>query len=302
MSSKCVRVKVPGTTANCGPGFDVMGIACSIYNELELTLLKENNLIIEIYGDGAEHIPKDNKNMVWRCIKNLVDKAGADYKGAYIKMTNNVPLSRGLGSSATAIVAGLVAANAFLDNKYSVQEIFEMATTIEGHPDNVAPALFGGITISAFLDGKLKYISFMPDFPLKMVVAIPDFYLPTKKARAVLKQQIPLKDAIFNIGHTAMIIGALSQGKVDVLQGAFEDRLHQPYRADLIPGMNDVFKAANQNGALGTTISGAGPTLIAYTVENGEAIGKAMIEAFAQHKIKAKYLVLDIDSEGAKII
>ena len=99
-----------------------------------------------------------------------------------------------------------------------------------------------------------------------------------------------------------MIIGALSQGKVDVLQGAFEDRLHQPYRADLIPGMNDVFKAANQNGALGTTISGAGPTLIAYTVENGEAIGKAMIEAFAQHKIKAKYLVLDIDSEGAKII
>lgn len=301
-SSKCVKVRVPGTTANCGPGFDVMGIACSIYNELELTLLKEDKLTIEIYGDGADHIPKDGRNMVWHCIKELVDKAGADYKGAHIKMTNNVPLSRGLGSSATAIVAGLVAANACLDNKFSVQEIFEMATAIEGHPDNVAPALFGGITVSAFLHGKLKYVSFLPDFPLKMVVAIPDFYLPTKKARAVLKQQIPLKDAIFNIGHIAMIVAAMSQGKVDVLKGAFEDRLHQPYRADLIPGMYDVFKAADENGALGTVLSGAGPTLIAYTTKNGETIGKAMVETFAKHKVKAKYMVLDIDSEGAKII
>ena len=108
-SSKCVKVKVPGTTANCGPGFDVMGIACSIYNELELTLLEEKKLTIEIYGDGAENIPKDNRNMVWRCIEELVKKSGAKYKGAHIKMTNNVPLSRGLGSSATAIVAGLVA-------------------------------------------------------------------------------------------------------------------------------------------------------------------------------------------------
>ncbi|HJF85194.1 homoserine kinase [Megamonas hypermegale] len=302
MSSKTVKVKVPGTTANCGPGFDVMGIACSIYNELELTLLEENKLIIEIYGDGAENIPKDSKNMVWRCIKQLLDKAGANYKGAHIKMTNNVPLSRGLGSSATAIVAGLVAANACLDNKYSVQEIFEMATKIEGHPDNVAPALFGGITISAFLDGKLKHISFVPEFPLKMVVAIPDFYLSTKKARSVLKQNVPLKDAIFNIGHIAMIIGAFSQSKPDILKGAFDDRLHQPYRADLIPGMYDVFEAADKNGALGTVLSGAGPTLIAYTAENGEAIGQAMVQAFAKHDVKARYLVLDIDREGAKII
>lgn len=302
MNSKRVKVKVPGTTANCGPGFDVMGIACSIYNELELTLLEEKILKIEIYGDGAENIPKDERNMVWRCIKEMVDKSGAGYKGAHIKMTNNVPLSRGLGSSATAIVAGLVAANTCLNNKYSIQEIFEMATAIEGHPDNVAPALFGGITVSAFLHGSLKYVSFLPNFPLKIVAAIPDFYLPTKKARAVLKHQISLKDAIFNIGHIAMIIAALSQGKTDVLKGAFEDRLHQPYRADLIPGMYDVFEAADKNGALGTVLSGAGPTLISYTLKNGETIGKAMVKAFAEHKVKARYMVLDIDSEGAKII
>ena len=126
----------------------------------------------------------------------------------------------------------------------------------------------------------------MPNFDLKMVVAIPDFYLPTKKARAALKQEVPLKDAIFNIGHTAMIIAAICQGKIEALKGAFADKLHQPYRADLIPGMYDVFAVANSKGALGTTISGAGPTLIAYTIENGEEIGKAMVEAFAKHNIK----------------
>ena len=300
--SNFVKIRVPGSTANCGPAFDVMGMACSIYNELELKLLKEDTINIEVYGDGAKNIPCNSNNMVYQCIKLLVDKAKADYKGVHIKMTNNVPLSRGLGSSATAIVAGLYAANICLDNKFSNQDIFEMATEIEGHPDNVAPALFGGITVSTHTKHKLEYVSFMPNFDLKMIVAIPDFYLPTKKARAVLKQQVSLKDAIFNIGHTAMIIAGICQGKVEALKGAFQDKLHQDYRASLIPGMYDVFKAADDNGALGTTISGAGPTLIAYSVENYEEIGKAMVGAFAKNNIHARYLVLDIDSEGAKII
>lgn len=227
--SDFVKVRVPGTTANCGPGFDVMGIACSIYNELELKLLEEKNLCIEIYGDGATNIPCDERNMVWRSIEKLLVKAHLEkkYQGAHIKMTNNVPLSRGLGSSATAIVAGLFAANVFLNNRFSIQDIFELATEIEGHPDNVAPALFGGITVSTKTDYKLEYVSFMPNFDLKMVVAIPDFYLPTKKARAALKQEVPLKDAIFNIGHTAMIIAAICQGKIEALKGAFADKLHQ---------------------------------------------------------------------------
>lgn len=299
-----VKVRVPGTTANCGPGFDVLGIACSIYNELELKLLEQPQLYIEIHGDGANNIPCDEKNMVWRSIKKLLIKTNLEqkYKGAHIKMTNNVPLSRGLGSSATAIVAGLFATNAFIGNKLSIQDIFELATDIEGHPDNVAPALFGGITVSTKTAYKLEYVSFMPTFPLKLVVAIPDFYLPTKKARAALKQEIPLKDAIFNIGHATMIIAAICQGKIEALKGAFEDKLHQPYRANLIPGMYDVFNAANEHGALGTTISGAGPTLIAYTIENADAIGQSMVQAFAKHNIKSKYLVLDIDSKGAQII
>ena len=300
--SDFIKIRVPGTTANCGPGFDVMGIACTIYNELELKLLPEDKLIIELTGDGADNIPRNASNMVWQCIRKVIDETGAAYKGAHIKMHNGVPLSRGLGSSATAIVAGLYAANAYLGNPPSVQKLFEMATAIEGHPDNIAPALFGGITVSTHTETQLKCVSFMPDFPLKMVVAIPGFYLPTKKARAVLKQQVPLKDAIFNIGHAAMLLAALSQGRIDALQGAFEDRLHQPYRASLIPGMDDVFAAAKQNGALGAVISGAGPTLIAYTVKNGEAIGQAMVKAFAAHNVNAVCHVLDIDDKGARII
>lgn len=302
--SDFVKIRVPGTTANCGPGFDVLGIACSIYNELELKLFEEDKFCIEVYGDGASNIPCDDRNLVWCSIKKLLVKANLaeKYKGAYIKMTNNVPLSRGLGSSATAIVAGLFAANAWLGNIFTKQDIFEMATQIEGHPDNVAPALFGGITVSVKNEDRLEYVSFMPNFALKMVVAIPDFYLPTKKAREALKKEVSLKDAIFNIGHTAMIVAALSQGKVNALKGAFVDKLHQPYRAELIPGMYDVFEIAQKNGALGTTISGAGPTLIAYTVENAEVIGQKMVEAFLNHDIKAKYLVLDIDAQGAKII
>lgn len=162
--SDFVKVRVPGTTANCGPGFDVMGIACSIYNELELKLLEEKDLCIEIYGDGAANIPCDERNMVWCSIKKLLVKAHLDkkYQGAHIKMTNNVPLSRGLGSSATAIVAGLFAANVFLKHIFTIQDIFELATEIEGHPDNVAPALFGGITVSTKTEYKLEYVSLCP--------------------------------------------------------------------------------------------------------------------------------------------
>ncbi len=297
-----VKIRVPGTTANCGPGFDTLGMACSIYNELELKLLKDKSLKIEVYGDGANNIPCDERNMVWRTIEQLLQKADTEYKGAHIKMKNDVPLSRGLGSSATAIVAGLFAANVYLDNKFTIQDLFEIATEIEGHPDNVAPALFGGVTVSTHSKQKLEYVSFMPKLDLKLVVAIPDFYLPTKKARAVLKQQISLQDAIFNIGHASMLIAALCQGKIEALKGAFEDRLHQQYRAFLIPGMYDVFAAANAEGALGTTISGAGPTLISYTLEHGEEIGQAMVAAFAKHNVKSRYLVLDIDDKGAQVI
>ena len=304
MEVRSVKVRVPGTSANCGPGFDCLGVACTIYNELELTLLEEERLDIEITGDGAENIPVDERNIVWRSIQKLLERAGKaqEYKGAIIRMDNGVPLSRGLGSSATAIVGGLKAANECLGNPFTNRDLLQMATEIEGHPDNVAPAIFGGFTISIVRNGKPECFSLMPKLPLKLVVTVPDFFLPTKAARAVLPAGVPMKDAVFNIGRAAMLTAALCKGNKSFLRSVFDDALHQPYRAKLIPGMYDVFKAARAAGALGASMSGAGPCLIAFTVENADAVGMAMRDAFAKNNVKSQYHVFDIDGTGATVI
>ena len=304
MEVRSVKVRVPGTSANCGPGFDCLGVACTIYNELELTLLEEERLDIEITGDGAENIPVDERNIVWRSIQKLLERAGKarEYKGAIIRMNNGVPLSRGLGSSATAIVGGLKAANECLGNPFTNRDLLQMATEIEGHPDNVAPAIFGGFTVSIVRNGKPECFSLMPKLPLKLVVTVPDFFLPTKAARAVLPAEVPMKDAVFNIGRAAMLTAALCKGNKSFLRSVFDDALHQPYRAKLIPGMYDVFKAARAAGALGASMSGAGPCLIAFTVENADAVGMAMRDAFAKNNVKSQYHVFDIDGTGATVI
>lgn len=300
MNERTVTVRVPGTTANCGPGFDSMGMACTIYNDLTLTLLEEDTLDITVSGEGAENIPTDARNVVWKSIKYVLEKVGnTKYHGARMHMVNNVPLSRGLGSSATAIVAGIKAANVLLDNPLSRRQMLKLATDIEGHPDNVAPAIYGGFTISAMRNGDPECFAFMPRLPLKLVVAVPDFFLSTKAARQVLPSEIPMKDAIFNIGRAGMLAAALCKGNKGFLKTAIDDALHQPYRAQLIPGMYDVFEAAKKAGAYGAAMSGAGPCIIAFAVEESEKVGTAMEEEFARHDVRAKILQLEISAKGA---
>ncbi|MBP2642926.1 MAG: Homoserine kinase [Firmicutes bacterium] len=300
---KSIKVRVPGTTANCGPGFDAVGIACSIYNEMTLTLTNDNKCSITITGEGASAIPCNDRNVAFHAVKLVLERINQEYSGVSINMHNNVPLARGLGSSATAIVAGLVVANAATGNQLTTDELFDMATDMEGHPDNVAPALFGGVTVSLMEGKKPHYIRFMPAFPLKLVVAVPQFTLSTKQARQVLPQQVPFRDAVFNVSRSAALIGALTQGRIDILKYALADKLHQPYRQKLIPGMPEVLEAAIAEGAIGATLSGAGPCLIAYTQEEREKqIGDAMVNAFAGHNIQAYYIPLSIDTDGAKVV
>lgn len=300
--SKTIKVRVPGTSANCGPGFDSIGLACSIYNDLELTLSSKEELIIEIFGEGSNYIPRDERNIIWLAIKKLLQLANAPYKGAHIKMYNNIPLARGLGSSAAAIVSGLMAANAAIGNVFDKKKLLQIATEIEGHPDNVAPALFGGITLSIENDGDAKCLSFLPPKPLKLVVAVPEFNLSTKLSRKVLPAKFSLQDAVFNVSRTAFLVGSLMQGNFENLQEALQDKIHQPYRMELIPGMAEVFDSALNNGALGAALSGAGPCLIAFVETNEEKIGQAMVETFNKHKVKSSYLILDIDTKGAYIL
>ncbi|MCR5176574.1 MAG: homoserine kinase [Anaerovibrio sp.] len=304
MEAKKVKIRVPGTSANLGAGFDTLGISCSCYNELELELYKNSDFQIEVYGEGAGIIPQTSQNIVYKSILQVLEKVGAadTYKGAHIVMHNSVPLSRGLGSSAAAIVGGLKAANEALGAPLSQQDLLQLATDIEGHPDNVAPALFGGMTISVVRDGCPKTFCFMPRLNFKMVVAVPDFYLPTKAAREVLPDMVSRADAITNIGSTAMLIATLMKGSPKFLAESFEDRLHQQYRAELIPGMRDVFAAAKEAGAMGAFLSGAGPCLIAITSGNEDKVGKAMQQAFSGHEVNSSYMVLSVDRDGATLL
>jgi len=304
MSDRIVTVRVPGTSANCGPGFDALGVACTIHNEMSLRLKSEPGLDIHIEGEGAGRIPCDERNIVWRSIERLLEMAHCknDYQGAEIWMKNEVPLSRGLGSSAAAIVAGIKAANALLGNRFSRRELLQLATEIEGHPDNVAPAIFGGFTVSIVSNGRPECYTFMPRMRLRLVVAVPDFPLSTRVARSVLPEQVSMQDAVFNIGRTGMLVAALSRGNVGFLRHAFDDKLHQPYRLPLIPGMEDVFTAAKYAGAIGVALSGAGPCLIAFTQKNADGIGRAMVEKFRENHVDARYLILGIDPHGASIV
>ena len=307
MTERSIRVRVPGTSANLGAGFDTLGLACNLYNELDLTLTHAPGLTFSVEGEGAGRIPEDEHNIVWRSIRLLLERAHRDreYRGAVIRMKNDVPLSRGLGSSAAAIVAGLKAANVLIGNRFNRRELLHLATEIEGHPDNVAPAIFGGFTVSTMKGRHVDTFAFLPRMRLRFIVAVPDFYLPTKKAREVLPETVPRADAIFNVGRASMLVAALMKGSAHFLRQSLDDALHQPYRAKLIPGMYDVFHAAHEAGALGTVLSGAGPCLISFALESDhreDAIGQAMQAAFAQHDVQAEIKQLGLDTKGAHII
>ena len=300
-------VRVPGTSANCGPGFDCLGLATTIYNYLDLTLLRNSKVVVESAGVGAENIPHGKKNLAWQAVRRLLQevKREDEFRGAIIRTRNNVPISRGLGSSSTAIVGGLVAANEILGSPLNRQELLTLATEIEGHPDNVAPALFGGFTVSVMDNGEVQTFSFLPRIKLKLIVAVPDFELSTRLARKVLPKNVSMRDAIFNISRASMLIAALVEGREELLSLAFDDALHQPYRKKLVPGMTEVFEAAKAAGALGSAISGAGSCLIAFTTTKSgleKNISAAMVEAFKVHGVKAQALILNVDKNGAKIL
>lgn len=297
-----VRVQVPATTANLGPGFDCLGMALKFYNVVEMAVQGENRLAIEVLGEGAQDIARDEGNLVYRAAKMLFKKVGFNPPGLRIRLINNIPLARGLGSSASAVVGGLVAANVLAGTKVSLREILNMAYQLEGHPDNVAPALLGGIVVSTVVEDEVRWLKIDPPPGLKVAVAIPDFHLPTHAAREVLPQQVGLSDAVYNLSRTALLVASLLQGRLDMLSTAMEDKLHQPYRASLIPGLKKVLAAARLAGARGACLSGAGPTVVAFADSNLEHIAKVMKETFKENGVNARTLVLEPSFVGVRAL
>ena len=296
-----VRVQVPATAANLGPGFDCLGMALQLYNTVEMARTNAG-LLIEVQGEGAAEIARDETNIVYRAAMRLFKQVQNVPPGLKIKLINQIPVTRGLGSSAAAIVGGLIAANVLAGNRLSLKELLTLAAALEGHPDNVAPALFGGIVVSVAADGEIKYVKIAPPPGLKAVLAIPDFTVLTKTAREVLPQLISLQDAVFNLGRLALLISAFHQGDFSLLTAAMEDRIHQPYRASLVPGMKKVLAAARLAGARGVCLSGAGPSLLALADGNLELIARVMKETFQQSGVRARTLVLNISPVGARAL
>lgn len=256
-----VRVKVPATSANLGPGFDVSGLALSIYNEFIFELIEDD---IIITGCPDQFCNQDN--MTYQAFRMAAKKCGLEYSGVKIDCQSDVPYTRGLGSSSTCIVAGIVGAYAFMEKSEERKEILNLATMIEGHPDNVAPAIYGGLTVSVMEDDVDDVVTL--SIPIKhdyrFVALIPPFTLSTEKSRSVLPNEISRKDAIKNVSHLALLVGSLINGFDEGLKTGFKDNLHQPYRGHLIDNYFDIMSALNADEqVLGAYLSGAGPTIMA---------------------------------------
>lgn len=258
-----VRIKVPATSANLGAGFDCMGLALDIYNELLIE--PSDKLVIETDDD----LPKDENNLVASTIKKTYEILGHTFKGAYIKQINNIPKTSGLGSSAACIVAGVTAANVLLNNLMSNQDIIDLCTSFDGHPDNVVPAIMGGITVSV-INGENKVHTFrcLPKNDLKVAVMIADFPLSTTKARAVLPKMYSRTDLVYSLSRAVATFAALSQSEFEKLKYIMDDKIHTPYRRPLIKDFDKITELFKKSNALGVFLSGAGPTIAAFVDKN----------------------------------
>ena len=291
-----VEIRVPATTANLGPGFDCLGMALDLWNTIELELDSEG---IHITGEGEDTLSEDENNLIFQSAINLFDAALVPVPRFSLTCHNNIPIGRGLGSSAAAVIGGISAANEICGRPFNNEQIARLAVTIEGHPDNVVPALDGGlrIVIRQGEDILSSPVTIPPN--IRAVALIPHQPISTKQARAILPTNVSREDAIFNIGRVALLINSLSTGETDLLKSATQDKLHQPQREILFPAMRLIFQAAHKAGALGVFLSGSGPTIIALTVERGMTIAYEMADIAEKSGVFGDLRIMEISKTGA---
>ncbi|MDR2437173.1 MAG: homoserine kinase [Endomicrobium sp.] len=301
-----VKVHVPATTANLGPGFDVFGAALSLYNEFEAEYVpdsKKTSFVLK--GNGKKSIPKGEKNLFWQSMQKTFKLLGENkynLKNLNITINTAIPLSGGLGSSASAIVGGIVLANALCTNKLDKTQVADLAVKMEGHPDNVVPALYGGICICS-KDGDRGAVVQLPIPKLKVVVCVPAFELRTKRSRQILPKHIDLQDVVFNTSRVALLTAAFCCSDFELLKAGMQDKIHQPYREKMVPAMNEVLDAALSCGAYGACLSGSGPTLAAFcNAKSALNVQKSMLKRWKKDSVHAKAYILDIDAKGTMII
>lgn len=296
-----VTVTAPASTSNLGPGFDCLGLALGLRNELVLELHDgPGGVMVDVEGAGADSLPRGEQNMLVHAARQVLPPG---LPGRLVfKARNRVPLARGLGSSAAAIVSGLWAGAHLLGTlRRSEDELEQMAVALEGHPDNIAPCVHGGLTASLTVDGRARAHRLGIHPSLSAVVCVPDFELSTKKARGVLPETVYLADAVFNASRALLLTRALESGHVSRLPELMKDRLHQPYRAKLVPGLEDALTAAVEHGAAGAALSGSGPTVFAFVEGRNASVGDAMVRAFSKHGVSSRWLALAVDHQGVRV-
>lgn len=294
-----IRIQVPATSANLGSGFDSLGIALNMYNQVWM----EESDSIDISSKDDVDIPKDENNLIYWAAKRLYNQCGHKLPGLKIIQLNNIPMARGLGSSSACIVAGISGANRLLGSPLNRQELIDLAAEIEGHPDNTTPAIEGGLAASAIEAGKVYSVSVPVSEKIRFVLFIPPFELKTEKARSVLPQQYSRNDAVYNLSRSALMTASLFSGRLENLRVAVQDKIHQPYRAGLIDHLDDVFRMSYELGSLGTYVSGAGPTIVSLVAaDRAEAFSAQAAVRLKDKDISGwRIETLATDSVGAQI-
>ena len=294
-----IKVSVPATSANIGSGFDALGLAVTLYN----TVTFEESDHLDISAADGTRIPRNESNLVYRSAKGLFDKVGKKIPPLKIVQTNPIPMARGLGSSSACIIAGLLGANRMLGDVLNTQELLTLATSIEGHPDNVAPAMLGGFVTSVYDEGQVYSVKKNIDEQLAFAAFVPDFRLLTSKARAALPDMVSHKDAVYNLSRAALATAAFCDGDYSLLGVATKDSLHQKYRLPLIDGGDEMFELAQDLGALAVYISGAGPTIMAVVPRDDQEFFARAQEALPQSEKLKHFTVYRLlpDNTGATV-
>ena len=296
-----MKFRIPATSANIGSGFDALGIALSMYNEVEI----EESDRLEITSLDDIEVPTDESNLIYISACRLYEECGKPLpKGFKIAQSNVIPMTRGLGSSSACVAAGLLEANYLLGKPLGREELVNIACSIEGHPDNTTPALLGGLTSAAVENGRVYAVTLHVADKFRFAAFIPDFELKTSVARGILPKTVSREDAVYNLSRSALMAGSLATGNVENLRIAVQDRLHQPYRMGLIPDADKIFSLSYEYGSYATYISGAGPTVMSIISRRHEEEFETEItrELARRNLGNWRMVILDVDSRGAQRI
>ena len=299
-----ITLRTPATSANLGSGFDTIGMAVSLYNIFKvMELLPEGEFRIEAHGEGSRELSKPEANLVISSYLETCKGWGLKGPGFALWCHNIIPLCRGLGSSSSAVVAGVLIAKYLTGHEADEAELLRCMTRIEGHPDNVAPCFLGGMVVSCWDGSEIRYVS-LPPLPPEVlcVAAVPDERVKTSEAREALPKEVPFKDAVFNLGRAALLTAAWATGKWDYLKCGMDDRLHQPYRSKLFSGGEVIFSRVSElPECLSVAISGSGPTFLVFVRGHSQRVAETMCRTFTEYGVRSQFFILDGSAQGARV-